>query len=98
MHKRGVNAGEGTASGKNVGHHWSIFGRSVFCKPAGVANDGHAVADHTRHGERALQQSLAVKIQKGFICIGPHAGTLAPSEDKAHARTFDTWHMEKHKA
>ena len=101
MHERGVNAGEGTASGKNVGHDWSIFSgsilrRFVLRKPGGVADDRHLAADRGHDGERAVQECLAAKIQKGFILT--HARTLASGEEKTHARQCFVCHMEKHKA
>src|ERR1700687_5589636 len=88
MHKRSMDTGEGTASGANIGHDWAIFRRSVFRKLGRVADDPHAVADLAHHGERAIQQGLAAKLQKGFIDTRAHAGTLASGEEEAHARPF----------
>ena len=89
MHKRGVNSGERTASGKNVGHDGSIFSgfilrSSVFRKPGGVADDRDLAADRAHDGERAIQECLAAKIQKGFIRT--HARTFASGEKKTHTR------------
>ena len=101
-----MNAGEGTASGKNVGHHCSIFCgsrlcgsrlcRSVFRELDRVADDGHAVADRAQRSERAIQKCLAAKIQEGFV--GAHTGTLASGQQKRHARQFGSCHMGKHKS
>src|SRR5271157_629683 len=91
MHQRGVNTGQGTASGENVCHDGS-----GFRKLGGVADDRHAVADRAYHREGAIQQCLAGKIQECFICA--HAGTLASGKEEAHARRCGSWHMEKHKA
>src|SRR5208282_6799230 len=95
MHERSVNPGEGTTSRENVGHDRSIFSRSVFRKPAGVADDGHVVADLAHHGEPAFEQRLAAKIQESLIGIHTHAGTLASGKEEASARPFGSCHIWK---
>ena len=61
-------------------------------KLGGVADDRHAVADRAHHGERAIQQCLAAKLQKCFVFIWigarAHTGTLASGKDEAHARRY----------
>src|ERR1039458_9652818 len=92
MHERGVNAGEGAASGKNVGHDGSIFGRSVLRKLVRVADDRHLAADRAHHGERAIQECLAAEIQKGFIRT--HARTLASGEEFFNERASSVIYIQ----
>src|ERR1019366_4163958 len=81
MQEGRVNAGEGAATGEDVGDYKSEVRESLR-----IAHDGGIAASLGQCSEGAVQQGLPVEIQEGFV--GTHTGAFASCDHKAHTRYF----------